>query len=279
MVPDHIKFITYTTRYNRDFWITVDGLQEHFNRASVDAERDSAKANYTIKTANVSRLILTDMAAASSISIDGDAIEVGGPTILLVRSGGKWHAADPKADTELRKKHDLQGPINDAFFDSFLCVTPSGQPFSASVNKTALDELDRFSKAFTRDYLGEARAKPDSAVTADDIANSNLILFGDPGSNALIAKIADKLPIRWNKDNITVGDKTYSTAEHMPVLIYPNPLNPARYVVINTGLVTGRGGGGGGGYGDYAVLKISGGAPEVAAEGVFNESWKLPAAK
>jgi hypothetical protein len=182
----------------------------------------------------------------------------------------------------LRKKSGLQGPINDAFFDSFLCITPSGQPFSAEVNQSAMNELDRFSKMFTRDYLGEARTKADTAVTAEDIAGSNLVLFGDPGSNGIIAKIADKLPIKWKKDTITVGDKTYSSADHMPVLIYPNPLNPRHYVVINTGLLTPRGGGGGGagaGYGDYAVLKLSNGALENVCEGVFDESWKLSATK
>jgi pimeloyl-ACP methyl ester carboxylesterase len=282
VVPDHIKFITYTTRYNHDFWITVDGMEANFSRASVDAQRDSGKTAYTIKTSNVSRLLLTDMSSAKSIKIDNDSVQpASAASILLVKEAGHWKVGDPSADTGLRKKSGLQGPINDAFFDSFLCITPSGQPFSASVNQSAMNELDRFSKMFTRDYLGEARTKADTAVTAEDIASSNLILFGDPGSNAIIAKIADKLPIKWDKQTITVGDKTYSSADHMPVLIYPNPLNLKHYVVINTGLLTPRGGGGGGGagYGDYAVLKLGEGASEIATDGVFDESWKLPAAK
>jgi hypothetical protein len=32
-----------------------------------------------------------------------------------------------------------------------------------------------------------------------------------------------------------VNDKTYPSSDHMPVLIYPNPLNPTKYVVINSG--------------------------------------------
>jgi hypothetical protein len=281
VAPDHIKFVTYTTRYNSDFWITVDGMQQNFARARIDAQRDADKANYTIQTTNVSSLMLSDMNAAKSISIDGDTLAVTpAATILLSRDGGHWQVATaPK--TGLRKQHGLQGPVNDAFMDAFLCVAPSGQAYSAAADQRAKEEMDRFSKMFTREYLGDARTKPDSEISADDIANNNLILFGDPGSNAIIARIADKLPIQWTKDTITFGGKTYTTADHVPVLIYPNPLNNQRYVVINTGLVSGNFNSGGG-YGDYAILKLTkpatgAVATEVADGGVFDESWQLPA--
>ncbi|MCH9793553.1 MAG: hydrolase, partial [Planctomycetes bacterium] len=75
----------------------------------------------------------------------------------------------------------------------------------------------------------------DHEVSDKIIADKNLILFGDPGSNSLIAKIVEDLPIQWAKDQITVNGKNYETQNHGVVLIYPNPLNPARYVVINSG--------------------------------------------
>ena len=36
-IPDRIRFLTYTTRYNRDYWVTLDGLEKHYERAEVDA--------------------------------------------------------------------------------------------------------------------------------------------------------------------------------------------------------------------------------------------------
>lgn len=281
VAPDHLKFITYTTRYNTDFWITVDGMERHFDRASVDALRDASKSSYTIKTSNVSSLLLSGMMAAQSLSIDGDTLPVTpAATILLARSGGHWQiAAAPP--TGLRKQHGLQGPINDAFMDAFICVAPTGHGYSAAADQRASEELDRFTKMFAREYLGDTRAKPDSAVSPDDIANDGLILFGDPASNSLIARIADQLPIKWTKDAIVVGDKTFTAADHIPVLIYPNPLNPRRYVVINTGLSARNFNSGG--YGDYAVLKLTSSEngpvnASVADEGVFDESWQLPPA-
>jgi hypothetical protein len=274
VVPDHIKYVTYTTQYNHDFWITVDGMGEEFSRAYVDATRDAAKATYTIKTENVSRLLLDDMKAAKSVSIDGDTLQVtAAPTILLVKDASHWKPAGASDDGALRKQPGLQGPVNAAFLDAFICVSPTGTPFSAATDAAARKELSRFTAMFLRDYLGDTRARPDTAVTDSDIANNSLVLFGDPGSNALIARIVDKLPIKWTKDTLVVNGKTYNTADSMPVLIYPNPLNPKRYVVINAGLSAG--GRNGNAYGDWAVLRNG----AVADGGVFDSSWKFTAGR
>ena len=78
--------------------------------------------------------------------------------------------------------------------------------------------------------------KADDAVTDADIADHNLVLWGDPSSNKVLAKIADKLPIRWDGDKVTSWARIpIPAADHVPVLIYPNPLNPKRYVVLNSG--------------------------------------------
>jgi poly(3-hydroxybutyrate) depolymerase len=283
VVPDQIHFVTYTTRYNHDFWITVDGMQQSFDQARVDAARDAEKSNFTITTTNISRLVLDDAAAARKISIDGEVLDVkaGALQRLLVRAGGHWRLGNAAAPKGLRKQHDLQGPVNDAFFDSFLCVTPSGKAFNAVADQRAKQELARFTTSFARDYCGDARAKADTEITDADIADNNLILFGDPGSNHLLARVLKRLPLKWTKDSITLAGKTYTAADHMPVMIYPNPLNPKRYVVINAGLSAPRGGDA---FGDYAILKGSTddtGKPLFASveDGVFDESWQPLAVK
>jgi hypothetical protein len=34
---------------------------------------------------------------------------------------------------------------------------------------------------------------------------------------------------------VTVGDKNYPAASSVPLMIFPNPLNPKKYVVLNSG--------------------------------------------
>ena len=67
----------------------------------------------------------------------------------------------------------------------------------------------------------------------------------------------------------------------LPALIYPNPLIPTRYVVINSGLTAEWADWAGDfptpQYGDFAVLRANGkDIPDVAYAGIFDESWKLP---
>lgn len=282
VVPDHIRYVTYSTRYNRDHWVTIEGLERHFNRSTIDARRDTTRANYTVATSNISRLRLNDMTAAQRISIDGDNLRVApAETIVLQRTDGRWSvAAAENSGAGLRKRHGLQGPVNDAFLEAFLCVMPTGEAYNEVAARHGRHEFERFAQMFTRDFLGEARAKADTGITDADIAAHNLVLFGDPGSNRVLARIVEQLPIKWTKDSITVGSQTYRAADHVPVLIYPNPLNPERYVVINAGL-SGQGRGAAPAFGDFAVLKPAADInsnPEIVTAGVFDENWQLQAA-
>ena len=62
------------------------------------------------------------------------------------------------------------------------------------------------------------------------------MLWGDPASNRLLARLLAHLPLSWNAQSLTFRGKTYDAAHHAPILIFPNPLNPTRYVVLNSGL-------------------------------------------
>jgi len=279
--PPRIHFRTYTTRYNQSHWVTVDGLVKHYAQADVDAQRSQDGKTYEIKTSNVSRLTLRETDRATSIAIDGRNLSVKpAAQITLVKEGADWRPAAAKDQAGLRKKHGLQGPIDDAFLEPFLCVRPTGAPWNAAVNEQALREFAHFDRVHAKYMRGRVRVKNDDEVTDDDIQKYHLVLFGDPGSNKLIARLQGKLPFSWTKDTIALADKSYPAAENVPLMIYPNPLNASKYVIINSGLtvqdreypasdyLTPL-------YGDFAVLKVGG---EVQTAGLFDESWKLPAA-
>jgi pimeloyl-ACP methyl ester carboxylesterase len=274
-VPNHVRFATYTTRYNNAHWVTVELLEESYKRADVDARRTDDMKQYTVTTKNVARA--TFDVPAASFSIDGQALEAGAnPT--FERTSGRWAVAAGKP-TGLRKVHRLQGPIEDAFTDAFLAVRGSGQPWNESAQSYTSQRLDSFRSEFAKWMRGDIRVKNDTALSASDIANYNLVLFGDPGSNSVIAKVIGQLPIQWTKSDITVGSQKFPAAGHALVLIYPNPLNPQKYVVLNTGqtfsanrITSGTEAVFFPRLGDYAVL-TTGGAVKTA--GFFDEAWKL----
>ena len=48
--------MTYTTRYNKCFWVSLDGLGSQYQRADVDAQRSNGGKDYLIATTNLTRL-------------------------------------------------------------------------------------------------------------------------------------------------------------------------------------------------------------------------------
>ncbi len=279
--PDHIKLVTYTTRYNRDYWVTVDGLNTHYKRADVDAVRNTASHSIEIKTNNVSRLVLQETEKTKQIRIDGQLLKVkAGPQITLQKAA-TWKVTSNRPASGLHKTHALQGPIEDAFIDPFLLVRPTGTPWNDSVNQQALRSLARFEKLWAKYFRGHPFVKDDEDVTADDVAKYHLVLFGDPGSNKWIARANGKLPLRWTKDAVTMAGQSYPAKDSFPALIYPSPFNARKYVVLNTGLtIIDREYNGDYGmprWGDYAIVKAKEGSdvPDLTTAGLFDENWRL----
>ncbi len=250
-VPEQVRFTTYTLRYNRSFWLTVDGLGQHWERADVRASLGSPGGRAaSLTTQNVTALTLALRPGESPLRLVGrrlrvaiDGQEVEAPPVLSDRSwvahfrksNGQWQAVEKAEDGDLRKRHGLQGPIDDAFLDSFLMVRPTGRPLNEKVGGWAAAEMKHAVEHWRKQFRGDARVKDDRDVTDADVAAHNLVLWGDPSSNKVLAKIADKLPVRWAEDKVTLGAQSFAAAHHVPVLIYPNPLNPKRYVVLNSG--------------------------------------------
>jgi len=81
---------------------------------------------------------------------------------------------------------------------------------------------------------------------------------------------------------VSIGGQDFPADENFPALIFPNPLNPAKYVVLNTGLtIADRDYNGDYGmprWGDYAIVKAAAGAdvPDLQIAGLFDENWRLP---
>lgn len=292
--PRRVKFVTYTLRYNRMKWVVVDGLEKHWEKAQVAAAVHTK--GLEISTANVSAMSIdyssgaapVELIGKAVITIDGQPLQVTGPAsdrswqVHLAKASGKWSVAASRPEGK-RKLHGLQGPIDDAFMNSFLFVLPSGMPTGESGQRIAAEQ-SRAIREWRRQFRGDARVKKDTEVTAEDIANHNLVLWGDPASNALIAKVIDQLPLQWNAAALTVNSKRYNAATHYPALIYPNPLNANKYVVLNSGFTFRE-------FDnlnnarqisklpDWAVIDTAtpanGRYPgSIAAAGFFNESWQ-----
>lgn len=282
--PDHIRFVTYTMRYDRCFWVRVGELDQHYERAEVEARR-SEDGTVEVKTKNVAALLL-NVPRARTISIDGQEMKdlSVNPELVFMKREGVWNGSKPDL---LRKRHGQQGPIDDAFLESFLCVRPTSRAANDLAGRYAEETLSRFIDDYSKYFRGQIRVKDDVDVKASDVADHHLVLFGDPASNSVLKRVLGELPLEWDPRQLSFGGKSYDAANHTIAMIYPNRLNPRRYVVLNTGhsfhsnemaatnaALFPR-------FGDYAVLRLR--QPigktvesEIVTAGYFDEHWELP---
>jgi predicted esterase len=297
--PESINFTTYTMKYPGCYWLVILGLDRQYERAAVKAEH--VENGFHLKTQNVRalKLNLPDATGqAQEIDIDSQKLVArptpgpsGSDSIYLQRRAGKWVPVLPQRllvqqGQKPRKVHNLQGPIDEAFCDSFLCVRGTGKPWHEATQKHVDARLQRFAFEWSKYWRGQLPVKDDADVTNEDIAGRNLILFGDPSSNSLIAQVLDGLPLEWTADEIRLAGQKVAADKHLPVLIYPNPLNPQRYVVLNSGhtfptadyektnaLLFPR-------LGDFALLRLAAtaedpSASEVITAGLFDDFWSV----
>jgi hypothetical protein len=279
-----VSFQTRTLRYNRLRWVEALGLEEHWRDSRIDASYASGD-RLEVRTKNIQSFRLRPPRQVARLVIDGQELAAAGQDPLAFeKRGPNWIVAQSESAAGLRKRPGLQGPIDDVLMAPFLVVLPSGST-APDIQKWIDFELDHFQRRWKNVYRGVLRVKRDVDVTDDDCRNFHLIAWGDPASNALVRRLVDRLPIRWTADELAIGPRRLDARTHVPLLIYPNPLNPANYLVLNSGpthreahdrtnsLQNPK-------LGDWAIVDVTvppdderpGG---IVAAGFFDEAWQL----
>lgn len=184
------------------------------------------------------------MPFASDVSIVIDEQQVAPPQstefsdeLFLVRRAKGWVAEtqlpfDYTPGKYRRKTPGLQGPIDDAFMERFAVVKPTTAGGNSLVDRWVDFESQHFLDRWRMLMRGDCITQPVLSTTFD----RNLVLWGTPQTNPQIAELLGKLPIVWNDKTVGMGDLKFDVTKVVPMLIYPNPQNPTKYVVINSGL-------------------------------------------
>ena len=240
--PDRARFRASRLRYASAYWVRVERFDEWLEFAEIDAEC-SGGAEFEIRTKNVARFSIDPAASpahgASQIGVTIDDVELpaiddpSADRLTFARAeDGRWRIAPDEPPRG--KRPGLEGPIEDAFMSRFLVVygTTGSDEWTRQVVR---DEAERFVSDWKRLYTVPCRIKSDTEVTEQDVADSNLILYGSPDMNAVAARVQGALPIRIETDAVTIGGKRYEGKDVGVKFCHPNPLNPDRYVVVCAG--------------------------------------------
>lgn len=290
-----VDFTTYTLRFNQAGWVSITGMEEHWSPSRVRGKLVGDNEVY-LTTDGVNRLALDfrrsgwPKTAHAKLTIDGQSIALSdwdeAPGIQCeLQKSGEWSVVEV-IEPELRKKPGLQGPIDDAFYDRFVFVVPSRPAKHGVVQRWIDREIKYATDRWARLMRGDVRIVEDTAVTEEHIKNCHLVCFGDLTSNQYLRGIAPHLPVKWTRDELKVGSKVFNPSEHAAAFCFPNPRNPKRYLVVNSGMTFRE-------FSnvsnsrqiamlpDWAIMDVSDqsndniSAGKIVVDGFFDENWKL----
>lgn len=133
----------------------------------------------------------------------------------------------------LGKRPALEGPATDLY----------NTPFAVVIGTVATDPLmrrmcaraaERYIAAWEERFHCRPRCFLDTEISAEDQAKYSLLLFGGPGENAVAQAMAERIPLTIMGNAITIDGRPFLARDAAVQMVYPNPLNADRYVVIRT---------------------------------------------
>jgi enterochelin esterase-like enzyme len=282
--PDRVRFAADSYRHGSAYWVRFDVFTPG-TLASIDARFAAAK-RLTITTKELNAFTLTLKGhplnagnAVLAVTVDGSALRAraAADSVSFEKGPTGWQIIRSPATAP--KRLGAEGPIADALAARHIYVYGTG----GNVNDAELQRRKQIAQqsaewSTTRlKLLLTFRVMGDHELTATDIEQSNLVLFGTKETNSVISKYQNALPLSLNAGAVDYG------------MVYVYPV-ANRYVVVNSGLPwwthfdlatrfelpflntpqhalsT---------FGDYFVFR--GGLDNVVAEGRFDGNWKLPA--
>ena len=258
--PKQIHFkTTDLSQNNQHYWVTIDQLEKLYEDAVIDAKVEDNKIiiqshninQFTldlneniVSTGNVSLLINNQKIKQNirsmpyTLSFTQDVAGFWRITSSIV-SGS--HRLQPAKERNL-KVAATYGPIKQAYFSPFVLVY--GTKGDSVMTDLLLHQARIQALTWWIRANGMVEVLPDTDVTKETIDKYNLILFGNAQTNSLTAKIQNKLPIKILNEQVQlnisgVKHKALSVKRFSGdlgiVFIYPNPLNPKKFILIYEG--------------------------------------------
>ncbi|MDP6038137.1 MAG: prolyl oligopeptidase family serine peptidase [Candidatus Latescibacteria bacterium] len=236
--PGHIGLVTGNLRHNSSYWVSIDQFSQYGEHAKIEAT--ASGESIIVQTENVRTFSLDRQ--ATKIAIDGQSLDVS--KTYQRDSEGNWQLATSKHPNQ--KHPRCSGPISNLFLEGLLLVPGT----------VGSDEATFFNDWVARDARGYFKNRNggvhrggimgtnrvdlpiirDTDLTEDDIKNNNLLLYGTPETNAILARFAGQLPITFDGTTIHLSDKTYTSDRVSAFAVFPHPLNAERLVAIHGGV-------------------------------------------
>lgn len=291
-----VRLVTGDYRAAQQHWVTVTRMDGYPELAHVRANVEGEAVRVTTDNVLALSLDLRDMPLAEGsqarIAVDGQEVYAGpraqlGHVIHMTREAETWRLGFPEEPPgTLVKRPGVSGPLTDAYLGRMVHVFGTGN----AERRPALEQAAHRGSHGWPLWLWYFRQEvvADTEVTDEMMRDAHLVLYGTAGDNAVLERIRDRLPVRVERDAIVVGTQRYEGPSVGVRFIYPNPLSPDRYVIVQGGVTPEAVAAG---YNlpdflpDYLVYdrgttrtrqRLFTGRDRALAMGYFDRHWELP---
>jgi len=245
--PTDVRLVTGDYRANRQHWVTVTRIERYPELAKVTAHAEPgllrAETNNVIELAIDLRDAPVGEGATLRVELDGAEVYAGpraplGHVAHFARVEGEWKLGFLPPVDGLEKVPRLSGPMSDAYHDEIVHVYGTQDPQATeALRRTANRGANGWPTGVW--YLNQ-RVIPDTEVTEELMGSVHLALYGAPGQNAVLDRIAERLPIRVRDGAVVLSSgERFQGSDVGARFVYPNPLAPTRYVLVHTGVTAG----------------------------------------
>lgn len=233
--PREVRFVSGSYRHRSAYWVTIEQYEHHNKLARVRARR--TKRQVRLETGNVRRLTLRLGATPLPLSVDGQSLPASSGTTRLRRDGDRWTLAPEDRIPPAEKRPGLSGPMDDIRYEPHVFVYGTADPEQTETNRLRAEYDARYWWNSAEIHMP---VTADTELTESDLQDKHVVLYGNPRSNRVLARMVDRLPVSFQAGALVFGGKRYVGDTVGISFIHPNPLAPDRYVVVHAG-VTYRG--------------------------------------
>jgi pimeloyl-ACP methyl ester carboxylesterase len=237
--PKHIIFKTTDLgQNNKNYWVEIDQQEKPFFESEIEAEIKENRIEINTRNIRQFTLSLSEHLlpyGEISLSINGQEISYvfnKSRALTFSKIGNKFQIGELE-HRGLKKTSQFYGPIKQAYFSPFVLVY--GTRGDSNTTELALHQAGLEATEWWKRANGFVEILPDTEVTKEIMADYNLILFGGPDENFITSKINYRLPIKVKNGEILFGSKKIQGNRIGLEFIYPNPLNPKKFVFVHEG--------------------------------------------
>ena len=243
--PDDIVFKTQCYRYVHAYWATLGWIDDYTRPALLRLHVDAPKrSRIAIDEATNLRGFSLDL-AKPKLAAGPVQIAIAGQTLTATEHGaihlrregnGPWALAASVEPPAGWKRPGVSGPLDDIMNAPHVFVVGTRDPAQTDVNRRLVAEDRRYLRHVQHQV--SFPVVDDAALTSADLAGKDLVLYGNPSSNAVLKRILDtgKVPLRFEPNAIVLGGKRYEGEDVAIEMIFPNPLAPGHVFKVVAGV-------------------------------------------